>query len=50
MASSVGECVSKIDVGLTAVPETMLWTLHNRASVAADPNGFLKGCQDLPVH
>eukprot|EP00535_Pseudo-nitzschia_heimii_P000143 CAMPEP_0197182318 /NCGR_PEP_ID=MMETSP1423-20130617/6318_1 /TAXON_ID=476441 /ORGANISM="Pseudo-nitzschia heimii, Strain UNC1101" /LENGTH=315 /DNA_ID=CAMNT_0042632727 /DNA_START=93 /DNA_END=1040 /DNA_ORIENTATION=- len=27
-----------IDVGLSGVPETMLWTLHNRCSVASDPD------------
>ncbi len=29
-------------IKLTGVPETMLWTLHNRAAEAAKPNGFLK--------
>ena len=27
-----------VDVGLSAVPETMLWTLHNRVSVASNPD------------
>lgn len=31
------EAKAGIDVGLSDVPETMLWTLHNRASVAANP-------------
>jgi O-methyltransferase involved in polyketide biosynthesis len=34
-ATTNGQCV---DVGLSAVPETMLWTLHNRCSVASDPD------------
>lgn len=29
-------------VNLTGVPETMLWTLHNRASEARRPDGFLR--------
>ncbi len=30
------------EVELTGVPETMLWTLHNRAWEARKPNGFLR--------
>jgi len=37
MTPTHGQCGSGIDVGLSAVPETMLWTLHNRALVANDP-------------
>ena len=29
-------------VNLTGVPETMLWTLHNRAAEARRPDGFLR--------
>lgn len=29
-------------VGLTGVPETLLWTLHNRASEALRPDGFIR--------
>jgi len=38
-AAANGQCLkaSCIDVGLSDVPETMLWTLHNRVSVASDP-------------
>lgn len=31
----------KVNPGLTSVPETMLWTLHNRASETMRPNGIL---------
>jgi len=34
--------MAMIAVSLTDVPETMLWTLHNRASEAARPDGVLK--------
>ncbi|KAA5604224.1 class I SAM-dependent methyltransferase [Roseospira marina] len=34
--------MTTIAVSLTDVPETMLWTLHNRASEAARPDGVLR--------
>lgn len=33
---------SSSPVNLTGVPETMLWTLHNRAAEARRPDGFLR--------
>ena len=42
MTSASGDPVTKHDVGLSDVPETMLWTLHNRVSEAIKPDGFLK--------
>ncbi|MEM9071363.1 MAG: class I SAM-dependent methyltransferase [Myxococcota bacterium] len=32
----------RIEPGLTGVPETMLWTLHNRATESMRPDGVLK--------
>ncbi len=32
---------TKAPVHLTGIPETMLWTLHNRAEEARRPDGFL---------
>ncbi|MEM9462324.1 MAG: class I SAM-dependent methyltransferase, partial [Myxococcota bacterium] len=32
----------RIDPGLSGVPETMLWTLHNRATESIRPDGVLK--------
>jgi len=37
-------------VELTAVPETMLWTLHNRASEAARPDGVLRDPTCLEIY
>lgn len=34
--------MSKAPVNLTGIPETMLWTLHNRANDAARLDGFLR--------
>ena len=34
--------------GLTGISETMLWTLHNRASEAARPDGCL--CDPMCLH
>ena len=50
MAFGVGEPVQKVDVGLTGVPETMLLTLHNRVSVAADPDGFFKDPKAVEIY
>ena len=52
MESGVGEecVVAKVDVGLTGVPETMLLTLHNRVSVAANPNGFFKDPKAVEIY
>ncbi|MBX3263279.1 MAG: class I SAM-dependent methyltransferase [Labilithrix sp.] len=36
-----GESGAPFDPRLTGVPETMLWTLHNRASEAKRPDAFL---------
>ncbi len=36
--------------GLTHVPETMLWTLHNRASEAARPDGCLRDPMCVQIH
>jgi O-methyltransferase involved in polyketide biosynthesis len=40
---------TKVGVGLTGVPETMLWTLHNRAGEALRADRFLEDpvCVDL---
>lgn len=38
-----------IDVGLTGIPETMLWTLHNRSSEAARPDGIIRDERALAV-
>ena len=35
---------------LTGVPETMLWTLHNRASEAERPDGYLKDDLCLKIY
>ncbi|NKN34075.1 class I SAM-dependent methyltransferase [Marichromatium bheemlicum] len=35
---------------LTGVPETMLWTLHNRASEAARPDGVIRDPLALRIH
>lgn len=37
-------------VNLAGVPETMLWTLHNRASEAARPDGVLRDPKCLELH
>jgi O-methyltransferase involved in polyketide biosynthesis len=37
-------------VNLTGVPETMLWTLHNRASEARRPDGFLRDPDAVRIH
>ena len=53
MASGVvvgEECIGKVDVGLTGVPETMLLTLHNRVSVATDPDGFFKDPKAVEIY
>ena len=35
---------------LTGVPETTLWTLHNRASEAARPDGCLRDPKCLEIY
>lgn len=40
----------KITPDLDGVPETMLWTLHNRASEAARPDGVLRDPDCLRIH
>lgn len=40
----------KIAPGLTSVPETMLWTLHNRASEAMRPDGILKDEEGVRIY
>jgi O-methyltransferase involved in polyketide biosynthesis len=37
-------------INLTGVPETMLWTLHNRASEARRPDGFLRDPDCVRIH
>lgn len=39
--------MAKHQVTISGVPETLLWTLHNRANEAKRPNGFIK--DDLAV-
>ncbi len=39
-----------VTVTLTDVPETMLWTLHNRASEAARPDGVLRDEMALSIY
>ncbi|RMX07095.1 class I SAM-dependent methyltransferase [Allofranklinella schreckenbergeri] len=39
-----------ITPGLSDVPETMLWTLHNRASEAARPDGCIRDPQCLEIY
>jgi O-methyltransferase involved in polyketide biosynthesis len=41
---------SKHTVNLTGVPETMLWTLHNRAAEARRPDGFLRDPECLRIY
>lgn len=41
---------SKSPVNLTGVPETMLWTLHNRASEAARPDGVISDPKCLEIY
>ena len=38
------------NVNLTGVPETMLWTLHNRASEARRSDGFLRDPDCVRIH
>lgn len=35
---------------LTGVPETMLWTLHNRASEARRPDSILRDLQAVQIY
>ncbi len=37
-------------INLTGVPETMLWTLHNRASAALRPDGILRDPDCLRIY
>ena len=41
---------SKSTVNLTGVPETMLWTLHNRAAEARRPNGYLRDPECVRIY
>jgi len=41
---------STVAVSLTDVPETMLWTLHNRASEAARPDGVIRDEMALRIY
>ena len=41
---------TKVDPGLKSVPETMLWTLHNRASEAVRPDGILKDDEGVRIY
>jgi len=41
------ECVN---LGLNSVPETMLWTLHNRCSVASKPNGWFQDPKAVEIY
>lgn len=40
----------KLRPDLSGVPETMLWTLHNRASEAKRPNGLLRDPEAIRVY
>lgn len=42
-------CTS-IDLRLSAVPETALWTLHNRVSEAIRPDGFLQDPKAVEIY
>ena len=37
-------------LALEGIPETMLWTLHNRAGEARKPNGYLKDPDCLRIY
>ncbi|MEM9774489.1 MAG: class I SAM-dependent methyltransferase [Chloroflexota bacterium] len=41
---------TKSKPGLTAVPETMLWTLHNRAPEAMRPDGIIKDPEAVRIY
>ena len=40
----------RVDLDLDGVPETMLWTLHNRASEAAKPRGLLRDPRCVEIY
>ena len=40
--------IESVDLG--GVPETMLWTLHNRASEAAKPNGLIRDSRCVEIY
>ncbi len=42
--------MSKTDPNLTGVPETMLWTIHNRALEARRPDGYLRDPETLRIY
>ena len=44
------ETDDKVQPGLNQVPETMLWTLHNRASEALRPDGILVDQKALAIY
>jgi O-methyltransferase involved in polyketide biosynthesis len=46
----IGRAMSSNAVNLTGVPETMLWTLHNRASEARRPDTFLKDPECVRIY
>ncbi|MEM7331132.1 MAG: class I SAM-dependent methyltransferase [Chloroflexota bacterium] len=41
---------AKIEAGLTDVPETMLWTLHNRAPEAMRSDGIIKDPEAIRIY
>jgi len=43
-------CLEHIQLGLNEIPETMLWTLHNRVSVAGKPDGWLKDPKAVEIY
>jgi O-methyltransferase involved in polyketide biosynthesis len=49
-ASLEAKPMARIAPNLTGVPETMLWTLHNRASQAKLPNGILRDLKAVEIY